>query len=37
MKLHYSQTVGDVMTDVSEFQYLMKLHYSQTMQGLRVV
>ena len=30
MKLHYSQTGGDVLTDISEFQYLMKLHYSQT-------
>ena len=30
MKLHYSQTGGDYMTDISEFQYLMKLHYSQT-------
>ena len=33
MKLHYSQTEGEKMTDVSEFQYLMKLHYSQT--GIR--
>ena len=34
MKLHYSQTVGNLELAKEAFYYLMKLHYSQTTPNL---
>ena len=31
MKLHYSQTIINISSNLLQFYYLMKLHYSQTI------